>query len=213
VPPPATLKSVTLESNNAMTVLRPLFILVLSALALLLAACGTTGGQTAGAREAEPGAQTQTSTAYKLGSSDRLRVTVFGHPDLSGEFEVDGTGSISLPLIGQTTAVGLATSELEQSIATSLSNGYILNPRVSVEVINYRPFYILGEVGQPGEYPYTNGLTVQNAVAAAGGFSYRANKKVVFIKSMDSDREIAYDLTPATVVKPGDTLRIGERIF
>lgn len=196
-----------------MTVLRPLFILVLSALALLLAACGTTGGQTAGAREAEPSAQAQTSTAYKLGSSDRLRVTVFGHPDLSGEFEVDGTGSISLPLIGQTTAVGLATTELEQSIATNLANGYILNPRVSVEVINYRPFYILGEVGQPGEYPYTNGLTVQNAVAAAGGFSYRANKKVVYIKSMDSDREIAYDLTPATVVKPGDTLRIGERIF
>lgn len=196
-----------------MTVLRPLFILVLSALALLLAACGTTSGQTAGAREAEPSAQAQTSTAYKLGSSDRLRVTVFGHPDLSGEFEVDGTGSISLPLIGQTTAVGLATTELEQSVATSLANGYILNPRVSVEVINYRPFYILGEVGQPGEYPYTNGLTVQNAVAAAGGFSYRANKKVVYIKSMDSDREIAYDLTPATVVKPGDTLRIGERIF
>jgi len=196
-----------------MTVLRPLFLLMLSGLALLLAACGTTGGQTAGAREAGPGTQTQASTVYRLGSSDRLRVTVFGHPDLSGEFEVDGTGAISLPLIGQTAAVGLATTELEQSIAASLANGYVLSPRVSVEVINYRPFYILGEVGRPGEYPYTNGLTVQNAVAAAGGFSYRANKKVVYIKSTDSDREIAYDLTPSTVVKPGDTLRIGERIF
>ena len=80
-------------------------------------------------------------------------------------------------------------------------------------MINYRPFYILGEVGQPGEYPYTNGLTVQNAVAAAGGYTYRANKRVVYIKSIESDREIAYDLTPGTVVKPGDTLRIGERIF
>jgi len=196
-----------------MTVLRSLHILVFSVLMLALAACGTTGGQTEGAREAEPNAQMQTATAYKLGSSDRLRVTVFGHPDLSGEFEVDGTGSISLPLIGQQKAEGLATTELEQSIATTLASGYILNPRVSVEVINYRPFYILGEVGRPGEYPYTNGLTVQNAVAAAGGFSYRANKKVVYIKSMDSDREIAYDLTPATVVKPGDTLRIGERLF
>jgi polysaccharide export outer membrane protein len=142
-----------------------------------------------------------------------LRVTVFGHPDLSGEFEVDGSGSISMPLIGQMRAIGLSTVELETAIAEKLSDGYVLNPRVSAEVINYRPFYILGEVGRPGEYPYTSGLTVQNAVAAAGGFTYRANKRAVFIKSIDSDEEILYDLTPSTVVKPGDTIRIGERIF
>ena len=196
-----------------MIALRPLHILFLSALTLLLAACGSTGGQTAGAGEATPDALTQVASAYQLGSSDRRRVTVFGHPDLSGEFEVDGTGSISLPLIGQKKAVGLSTAQLETSITETLAAGYILDPRVSVEVINYRPFYILGEVGTPGEYPYTNGLTVQNAVAAAGGFTYRANKRVVYIKSIDSDREIPYDLTPGTVVKPGDTLRIGERIF
>lgn len=196
-----------------MIALRPLHVLFLSALTLLLAACGSTGGQTVGAREAAPDALTQMASAYQLGSSDRLRVTVFGHPDLSGEFEVDGTGSISLPLIGQKTAIGLSTAQLETSITETLAAGYILDPRVSVEVINYRPFYILGEVGQPGEYPYTNGLTVQNAVAAAGGYTYRANKRVVYIKSIESDREIAYDLTPGTVVKPGDTLRIGERIF
>lgn len=196
-----------------MIALRPLYILVLAVLSLALAACGTSGGQTAGAREAAPQSQTQVTSAYLLGSADRLRVTVFGHPDLSGEFEVDGTGAISLPLIGQVKAEGLSSAMLEKTISTTLAEGYILNPRVSVEVINYRPFYILGEVGTPGEYPYTNGLTVQNAVAAAGGFTYRANKKVVFIKSIDSDREIAYDLTPSTVVKPGDTLRIGERIF
>jgi len=196
-----------------MIALRPLHVLFLSALTLLLSACGSTGGQTVGAREAAPDALTQMASAYQLGSSDRLRVTVFGHPDLSGEFEVDGTGSISLPLIGQKTAIGLSTAQLETSITETLAAGYILDPRVSVEVINYRPFYILGEVGQPGEYPYTNGLTVQNAVAAAGGYTYRANKRVVYIKSIESDREIAYDLTPGTVVKPGDTLRIGERIF
>lgn len=196
-----------------MIALRPLHVLFLSALTLLLAACGSTGGQTVGAREAAPDALMQMASAYQLGSSDRLRVTVFGHPDLSGEFEVDGTGSISLPLIGQKTAIGLSTAQLETSITETLAAGYILDPRVSVEVINYRPFYILGEVGQPGEYPYTNGLTVQNAVAAAGGYTYRANKRVVYIKSIESDREIAYDLTPGTVVKPGDTLRIGERIF
>jgi protein involved in polysaccharide export with SLBB domain len=196
-----------------MIALRPLYILLLAAAALVLAACGSTGGQSAGAREATPDALTQVATAYTLGSSDRLRVTVFGHPDLSGEFEVDGSGAISLPLIGQQKALGLTTKQLEESITTTLSSGYILNPRVSAEVINYRPFYILGEVGRPGEYPYTSGLTVQNAVAAAGGFTYRANKRIIYIKSMDSDREIPYDLTPGTVVKPGDTLRVGERIF
>lgn len=182
------------------------------AFALLATACSSTG-PTAGAREEGINSQSQIATAYTLGSSDRLRVTVFGHTDLSGEFEVDGAGSISMPLIGQVAAIGLSTVELEDSIAASLSDGYVLNPRVSVEVINYRPYYILGEVGRPGEYPYTSGLTVQNAVAAAGGFTYRANKRNVFIKSIDASEEVAYDLTPATVVKPGDTIRIGERIF
>lgn len=196
-----------------MIALRPLYILFLAGAALVLSACGSTGGQTAGAREASAEALTQVATAYTLGSSDRLRVTVFGHPDLSGEFVVDGSGAISLPLIGQQKALGLTTKQLEESITTTLATGFILNPRVSAEVINYRPFYILGEVGRPGEYPFTSGLTVQNAVAAAGGFTYRANKRVIYIKSMDSDREIPYDLTPGTVVKPGDTLRVGERIF
>jgi protein involved in polysaccharide export with SLBB domain len=195
-----------------MIALRPFLIAILAAFAVMLGACGSTGS--AGAREtAEPAAQKQTATAYTLGSSDRLRVTVFGHQDLSGEFEVDGTGSISLPLIGQKKAEGLSTAMLEKSITETLASGYILDPRVSVEVINYRPFYILGEVGKPGEYPFTSGLTVQNAVAAAGGFTYRANKQIVYIKSIDSPAEVKYDLTPGTVVKPGDTLRIGERIF
>lgn len=195
-----------------MIALRPLYILVLAVLSLALAACGTTA-PSAGAREAAPLTQSQDASAYLLGSADKLRINVFGHPDLSGEFEVDGTGAISLPLIGQIKAEGLSSSSLEKTISTSLAEGYILNPRVSVEVINYRPFYILGEVGVPGEYPYTNGLTVQNAVAAAGGYTYRADKKVVFIKSIEAEGEVKYDLTPSTVVKPGDTIRIKERVF
>lgn len=151
--------------------------------------------------------------AYVLGNGDRVRVTVFGHPDLSGEFDVDGSGAISLPLVGQIEADGLTTPELETKIVETLDGDYILNPRVSAEVINYRPYYILGEVGSPGEYPYNSGLTVLNAVAAAGGFTYRANKKVVFIKSVDAATEKAYTLDTNTAVKPGDTIRIGERIF
>jgi len=152
-------------------------------------------------------------TAYTLGTGDQLRINVYGHQDLSGEFEVDGTGAVSLPLVGQVDALGLTTPQLESKIVEKLDGDYILNPRVSVEVTNYRPYYVLGEVGSPGEYPYSSGLTVLNAVAAAGGFTYRAKKNVVFIKSADSNKEVAYRLDTSTAVKPGDTLRIEERIF
>lgn len=195
-----------------MLTLRSFLAIMAITFAFMVTACGTTG-QSTGARDAGVQTQSQTVTAYKLGSSDRLRVSVFGQPELSGELEVDGTGAISMPLIGQVAAVGLSRVELENAIAERLADGYVLDPRVSVEVINYRPFYILGEVGQPGEYPYTSGLTVRNAVAAAGGFTYRANKRVVYIKGMEDADEVAYDLTASTVVKPGDTIRIGERIF
>ncbi|MEZ5998299.1 MAG: polysaccharide biosynthesis/export family protein [Hyphomonas sp.] len=157
--------------------------------------------------------QQSAAPAYTLGNGDKLRITVFGQDDLSGQFEVDGTGAISMPLIGQVKAQGLTTPQLEDRIRTMLDGNYILNPRVSVEVTNYRPFYILGEINRPGEYAYTSGLTVLNAVAGAGGFTYRAKKKIVYIKSVGSADEQAFELTPLTVVKPGDTIRIDERTF
>ena len=118
-----------------------------------------------------------------------------------------------LEALGQVEALGLSTPELETKIVSLLDGDYILNPRVSAEVANYRPFYVLGEVGRPGEYPYTSGLTVLNAVAAAGGFTYRANKRVVYIKSVEGTEEEVFKLDTNTLVQPGDTLRIGERIF
>ena len=108
------------------------------------------------------------SSAYKLASGDRLKVTVFRHEDLSGEFALDGAGNFAMPLIGQIDAYGLTTREVEQRIQTKLSDGYLVDPQVAVEVLNYRPFYILGEVKAPGAYPYVNGMTVLNAVALAG---------------------------------------------
>ncbi len=194
-----------------MNAIRTVLISLCLALAVLLTACGTTSIPS-GTRGDIP-LQTQVVKPYTLGSGDQLRITVFGHSDLSGEFSIDGTGSIAMPLIGQVSAVGSTTRELEDTIRAKLANGYIIDPRVSAEVINYRPFYILGEVRIPGEYPYTNGLTVQNAVAAAGGFTYRANKRVVYIKNAGGTEEFAYELTPSTLVQPGDTLRIAERIF
>jgi protein involved in polysaccharide export with SLBB domain len=188
---------------------------------LAVASCTSSGAGSisrclASGEKVLPASATTTATpgAYALGSGDRLRITVFGETDLSGEFEVDGSGKISMPLVGQFTAAGLTTVRLESAISDLLKRGdYVLNPRVSAEVINYRPFYVFGEVNTSGEYPYTSNLTVVKAVATAGGFNYRANTKVVKIKHIDATEEVAYELTPTTMVSPGDTLRICERIF
>ncbi|WP_292228705.1 polysaccharide biosynthesis/export family protein [Brevundimonas sp.] len=150
---------------------------------------------------------------YRLGAADKVRVNVFGEEALTGEFIVGGSGKVSLPLIGEVQAAGLTIGQFQEEIAQALRQGYINEPRVSAEVLNYRPFYILGEVKKPGEYPYTNNLTVLNAVATAEGFSYRANTRVVYIKRADGVGEQAFPLTTATQVAPGDTIRIGERFF
>jgi len=150
---------------------------------------------------------------YRLGVADKVRVNVFGEQALTGEFLVGGSGKISLPLLGEVQAAGLTIGEFQEEIAKALRQGYIKEPRVSAEVLNYRPFYILGEVNKPGEYPFTNNLTVLNAVATAEGFTYRANKKIVFIKRADKTTEEPFPLTTTTAVAPGDTIRIGERYF
>lgn len=150
---------------------------------------------------------------YRLGAADKVRVNVFGEAALTGEFLVGGNGKISLPLIGETQASGLTIGEFQEEVAEALRDGFITNPRVSAEVLNYRPFYILGEVSTPGEYPYTNNLTVMNAVATAGGFTYRADNRRVYIKRGDGDSEEEFPLTTSTRVAPGDTIRIRERLF
>jgi polysaccharide export outer membrane protein len=150
---------------------------------------------------------------YRLGAGDKLRIIVFGEESLTGEFFVSGSGKVSFPLIGEVEAVGKSIPELQQAIEAKLADGYLKQPKVSAEVLNYRPFYILGEVMKPGEYPYTNGLTVLNAVATASGFTYRADKHKVFIRRASTTGEISEPLTPTTAVEPGDTIRIGERIF
>ena len=196
-----------------MSLLRSVILTTMIAMFMFVTACQSGGTATRQVVDDSAPTQAQTNTAYTLGTGDKLRINVFGQPELSGQFVVDGTGAISLPLIGQVVATGSSSQELETTIAEKLADGFLLEPRVSVEVTNYRPFYILGEVGRPGEYPFNSGLTVLNAVAAAGGFTYRANKKIVYIKSVGADQEVKYELNTNTVVKPGDTLRISERIF
>ncbi|WP_421866579.1 polysaccharide biosynthesis/export family protein [Parvibaculum sp.] len=149
---------------------------------------------------------------YELGSGDKLRVIVFGEPDLSGEFDVSGSGTVALPLIGQVRARGLTLSKFEDAVETKLRDGYLTNPRVSVEVMNYRPFYIYGEVAAPGQYPYTSSMTVLNAVAVAGGYTYRANQSEVYITRGEGN-EVSYPASQAVKVLPGDVVRVPERFF
>ena len=150
---------------------------------------------------------------YHLGASDKIRVITFGEESLTGEFFIGGSGKVSLPLIGEVQAAGLSIPDFQKEVETKLKDGYLKDPHVSVEVLTYRPFYILGEVNKPGEYPFTNGLTVMNAVATANGFTYRANDKRVFIKRADSNEEQEFPLSSTLLVAPGDTIRIAERYF
>lgn len=148
--------------------------------------------------------------AYRLGPDDALRITVFGEGDLSGEFTVDGAGRVALPLIGPVMVDSLTTAEAEALIRARFADGYLKDPRVSVEVTNYRPFYILGEVQEPGAYPYANGLTVRGAVALGGGFTYRADEDDIEIKRKG---EAPVDVGVDGPVLPGDVIDVGQRFF
>ena len=151
--------------------------------------------------------------SYKLGAGDRLKVNVFGEDSLSGEFEIDGQGMVALPLIGNVSAGGSDVRAVEQAITTKLKDGYLVNPRVSIEVLNFRPFFILGEVKNPGSYPYVNGLTVLNAVALAGGFTHRARTDVVMIRHGSNKTEKEFESGEDGKVLPGDVIRVTERFF
>lgn len=150
---------------------------------------------------------------YTLGPGDKLRVIVFDEQTLTGEYFVSDSGVVSLPLVGDIKAIGLTVDQFRDRAEAAFRNGYLTDPRLAVEVLNYRPFYILGEVNKPGEYPYTSALTVFNAVATAQGFTYRANTKVVFIRHLGDKSEHKERLDNATPIVPGDTIRIAERFF
>lgn len=185
-------------------------------LALLLGIAGWQPGLDPAAAQDQTNqgeAAVQPSTAgddYVLGTGDQVRVTVFGHPDLSGEFQVGSNGRMSLPLVGDIKARGLTVGDVEQEIINKLQPDYLKSPNVSVEVLNYRPFYILGEVNQPGSYPYVNGMRVINAVALAGGYTYRADEDDLWVTRTDGRREEA---GPTTQVFPGDVIEVPERFF
>lgn len=156
---------------------------------------------------------TQTSQEYKLGSGDLLKISVFNQQDLSGEYIINGAGYISLPLIGDVLAKDLSVKQVEDGISNKLKPDYLLNPQISVQVLNYRPFYILGEVKEPKSYPYVDGMTYLNAVAIAGGFTYRAKEDHVLVIRANDDKKHELTLKIDEKVQPGDVIHVEERFF
>jgi polysaccharide biosynthesis/export protein len=150
---------------------------------------------------------------YRLASGDRVRVIVFGQENLSNSFSVDGSGAIAMPLIGQVHAQGLTTAELAGAIEARLKQGYVREPRVSVEVEAFRPFFVMGEVNVAGQYPFINGMTVQNAIAVAGGFTPRAVQDSVDITRIVSGSPTTFSEPLGFPVRPGDTITARERFF
>jgi protein involved in polysaccharide export with SLBB domain len=159
-------------------------------------------------------AAAETVAGYRLGPGERIRLTVFRHADLSGEFQLDGEGFLAMPLVGEILGAGLTARELESAIESRLKEGgYLVSPQVSLEVLNYRPFYIIGEVNNPGSYQYVNGMTVINAVALAGGFTYRADQDDIIITRGGSEGRKIDDVRVDTPVLPGDIVEVTERFF
>jgi polysaccharide export outer membrane protein len=165
------------------------------------------------AMRAVPVVQTFEDGPYTLDSGDKLRVVVFGQDALSNNYTVDAEGQVSLPLIGSVSARGLTTAQLSGAIAARLKQSYIREPSVAVEVEVYRPFFVLGEVTYPGQYPYVPNMTVENAIAIAGGFTPRASRDRVTVTRKVQGVATRYSLPPRYPIRPGDTLEIAERWF
>lgn len=181
--------------------------------AVLLVLSGCAGGVGAISSGERYVAQDASVEDYRLGIGDKLRLIVFNEQSLSGEFQVSPDGKLSVPLIGPVDAIGKAPATLANEIQARFADGYLRDPKISIEVLTYRPYFILGEVKKPGQYPYASGMTVMNAIATAEGYTPRSDRNFVFLRRSGDDHEQRYRLTPDLRIRPGDTVRLGERFF
>jgi len=152
-------------------------------------------------------------SVYELDYGDRIRIEVFNQPDLSGEYSLDGDGRFSMPLIGAVEAAGLSPAELEALLVSKFKPDYLVNPRIFIQVLNYRPYYLIGEVNGTGAFPYRAGMTYMTAIAIAGGFTYRAKQDVVYVIRGDDPKQEEIKLSVDEKVQPGDIIRVAERLF
>lgn len=187
------------------------------AFALVLAACSASGqSQTANAglaAYANPAPVRVSDGPYVLGPGDRVHIRAYDDTNLTGDYEVGSTGDVSVPLVGQVRAVGLTTHELERAIVARMKGRIAQDPKINVEVASYAPFYIYGEVKKAGVYPYQPGLTVADAVATAGGLTYRADENAVTVQHSGSRAPQTVSLGQPVKIFPGDNIRVGESIF
>ncbi|MGH6839087.1 MAG: polysaccharide biosynthesis/export family protein [Methylocella sp.] len=183
-------------------------------LGLVMAGCES-GGSLGPVSPAEQQAliESAATTSPNLHPGEKIRVIVFGEDRLSGEFEIDPAGFVSLPLAGTIKAAGLSKQQLERDLSKKFSGEYLRNPRVTVDIVSFRPFYIMGEVAKAGEYPFKSGLNVMSAIAIAGGTTYRANRSTVLIQHIGENGFREYPLLPTIPVSPGDLIRVPERYF
>jgi polysaccharide biosynthesis/export protein len=202
-PPPAGSVAATETRGGAIAALRNSFA----------AAPGGRPYYAAPASAAPASAPAVYDSAYHLDAGDKLRVVVYGQEGLTNTYAIDASGAITMPLIGSVPAKGRTTAGLASEITAKLRNGYIREPSVAVEIDSYRPFFILGEVQAPGQYPYVPNMTVESAVAIAGGFSPRARRDVVTLTHTDTRGVGRYEVPLGTSLKPGDTVQVGERWF
>lgn len=179
---------------------------------LLLAACCPLSLQATAAQEPGRPAQGELSN-YRLGTGDRIRILVFNEEDLSVEAVLTDAGTISYPFLGEIKIAKMTVGELAEYLTQRLKGPYLVDPKVSVSVVEYRPFYIYGEVGKPGSYPYQPGLTVQRAVAIAGGFTERASRRSITVEKEDDASHTPRYVDLATPLQPGDIVTVEESFF
>jgi protein involved in polysaccharide export with SLBB domain len=181
--------------------------------AFLTAGCGVSGVGGV-ATEADVAATTASaSAAPKFQGGEKIRINVYNEPSLSGDHDIDQNGVISLPLAGTIKASGLTQAQFEQELARKFRSEYLRNPKVTVSILNYRPIYIVGEVEKQGEYAFKPGLNVLTAMASAGGGTYRAHRNYVLIQHFGETSMKEYPQSAATMVLPGDLIKVPERYF
>jgi protein involved in polysaccharide export with SLBB domain len=149
----------------------------------------------------------------RLQAGEKIRINVYGESSLSGDYQIDPSGFVSMPLAGTVKAAGFTQAELEQELAKKFRTEYLKNPKVTVSIIEFRPFYIMGEIEKPGSYPYTSGLNALSAIALAGGTTYRASKSTILIQHPGESGLREYPLTGSIPIMPGDIIRVPQRYF
>ena len=205
--------SLWMKRPHFMGMTRSIFCIGLLAVALQVSGCGTPGdsGQ---ATQADVESATAAATAVpRFQGGEKIRITVYNEPSLSGDYDIDPNGVVSLPLAGTVPAVGLTQPEFEQQLAKKFKSEYLKNPKVTVTILQFRPIYIVGEIAKPGEFPYKPGLNILTAMALAGGGTYRANRNYVLIQHSGESGTKEYPQSAVTMILPGDLIRVPERYF